>query len=669
MRTAQLACVLLPCLSMLFGAVDQGVPGSPEDFSSFTLEQLMQIKVEGAALHPQSLQDAPASVTILTANDIYKYGYRTLGEALASVRGFYATNDRTYRTVGLRGFSPPGDYASRILVLVNGHNMADNVFDSMLWFGVDFPIDMSLIKRIEIIRGPTSALYGSNGLFATVNVITKSPDEIESSLILTTGSFGEKKAQIMTAASIGKNGKALFSGSVFNNAGESPLYFSAFDTPVNNYGRAVRMDSEKGYHFFTNLIWRDWSITAALSDRNKIQPVSWGDTVFNDRGTQVMEPSNYVETAYTRERGGRTLRWRTYFSSTHLRGRFDYPLPAEDGFAVEDLRTCSCGDWIGSQLAYRFDVRHLGTLTAGAEGKIDLRVFQGAKDVSPLPAEYVNINRRDRFLGIFAQDELSLSDRWKLDLGIRFDASAYRRSFVSPRAALIYQASAKSTYKFLYGRAFRNPSAFHLFYEDGLTAMANPSLRPEEADTLEVNVERKIGKHISLLAAGYGYWLRQFLEGVYTGGGLLQYQNKGAIHARGFEVEVDGRPAAWLEASASYALQQTTDDETGAALANSPRHMAKLRFALPLGSKLRASSGMQYNSSRATLPGAAVGPVYLADFTLSSQRLLRNFDFRFGIRNAFDRDYGDPIALNSRLDRMRQAGRSFFVELIARAVE
>ena len=632
-------------------------PGG-QNLDALSLEDLMQVKVQGAALHPQTLQDAPASVTVITAEDIRKYGYRTLGEALSSVRGFYMTNDRSYKTMGVRGFSLPGDYDSHILVMVNGHNMADNIFDYMLYLGNDFPIDMNLIKQIEIIRGPGSALYGSNAMFATINIITKPPGEAPTLALMTDlGSFGEKKGQVTATASIG-SAQILFSGSVYNNAGETPLFFPSYNTPQTNYGEAIHMTGEKGYHFFSTLIWRNWTITAAFAGDSKIQPISWGPTIFNDPGTKFDDQRNFIDAAYEHEIAGGTLRWRTYYDSFHFEGRGDYALG--DG-AVEDNRQSELGNWVGTQATYRIRPFLAGDITVGLEGVIDIRNFLTDYDVSPVPVEYLKTSRPDRSVAFFVQDEKKLSKRWTLDVGVRTDKSHLHRDFLSPRAALIYQRS-EWTYKFLYGRSFRNPSAFQLFYGDGIADAANPALRPEWADTVEVDAERKLGKRMNLQASAYGYELHDFLLGVYLPDGLLQYQNSAGIRAEGLELEVNGRPTNWLETTVSYAIQRARDDS---GLENSPRHLAKVRLALPLGRKFDLSSGMQYESSRWTLAGNSLKPVYLADFTLTSKHLLPDMDVRFGIRNAFNLSYSDPIALNPAVDSMPQPGRTFFLELIA----
>ncbi len=633
------------------------------DLDSLTLEQLMDIQVVSAALHPQTLPDAPASVTIITAEDIRKYGYRTIGEALSAVRGFYLSNDRTYETIGVRGFSLPGDYASHLLVMVNGHNMADNIFDYMLFFGNDFPIDMNLIKQIEIIRGPSSALYGSNAIFATINIITKSPGEAGPlSLTADTGSFGEKKGQIVETASFG-GVKLLLSASVYNDTGESPLFFPQFNSPQNNNGNAIDMNGEKGYHFFSTLTWRNWTVTAAFADHDQIQPISWGPTIFDNRGTQNNDQRNFIDAAYERKIAGGALRWRTYYDSYHYLGRFEYPL--SDG-GVEDNRQNAFGNWVGSQLTYRFRAFFAGDFTVGMEGSVDLRNLQTDADVSPVPIQYLSTGNPDRSLALLFQDEKKLWRGWKLDLGLRYDKSHLRHDFVSPRAALIYERS-QWTYKFLYGRSFRNPSAFQLFYGDGISAAANPALRPESADTFEVDAERKLGKRMNLQASAYGYRLRDFMVDEFTAAGLPQYQNVGKIQAEGIELEINGRPTNWLEATASYAVQRSRDNSADGILNNSPEHLAKLRFAVPLGRKFDLSSGMQYESSRRTVASNWVTPVYLADFTLTSKHLLRNFDMRLGIRNAFNRNYSDPVLLNPIVASMPQPGRTFFVELIAHA--
>src|SRR5205814_2487644 len=116
--------------------------------------------------------EAPASVTIITAEDIRKYGYRTLADILRNVRGFYVTYDRNYSYLGVRGFGRPADYNSRVALLVDGHRVNDNVYDQAP-LGTEFPIDVDLIDRVEVIRGPNSSLYVANAFLGVINIITK----------------------------------------------------------------------------------------------------------------------------------------------------------------------------------------------------------------------------------------------------------------------------------------------------------------------------------------------------------------------------------------------------------------------------------------------------------------------------------------------------------------
>lgn len=145
------------------------------DLAEIPIEDLAGMLVQrvfGASDRLQPVTEVPSSVTIVTADEISRYGYRTLADILGGVRGFYITNDRNYSYVGARGFNRPGDYSTRILLLVNGHRVNDNVYDQAS-VGAEFGIDVAMFERVEIIRGPASSLYGTNALFAIVNVVTR----------------------------------------------------------------------------------------------------------------------------------------------------------------------------------------------------------------------------------------------------------------------------------------------------------------------------------------------------------------------------------------------------------------------------------------------------------------------------------------------------------------
>src|SRR5690349_1583926 len=115
-----------------------------------SLDQLMKIEVDsvyGASKYLQKVTQAPSSVTIVTAEEIHKYGYRSLADILRHVRSFYVTYDRNYSFVGVRGFLRPGDYNDRILLLVDGHRTNEDVYESAL-IGTEFPLDVDLIERV-----------------------------------------------------------------------------------------------------------------------------------------------------------------------------------------------------------------------------------------------------------------------------------------------------------------------------------------------------------------------------------------------------------------------------------------------------------------------------------------------------------------------------------------
>ena len=150
-------------------------PSSSDDLFGMNLDQLMKVEVPvvyGASKHEQKITEAPSAVSIITADDIKKSGHRTLREILNGVRGFYVTFDRMYSYIGVRGVNRPGDFGGRVLITVDGHRMNDPIYDSAL-SGTDAFLDVDMIDRVEVIRGPGSSLYGNNAVFAVINVITR----------------------------------------------------------------------------------------------------------------------------------------------------------------------------------------------------------------------------------------------------------------------------------------------------------------------------------------------------------------------------------------------------------------------------------------------------------------------------------------------------------------
>ena len=622
-------------------------------------------KVEAAALHSQTLAEAPANVSVITADQIRRYGYRTLGEALASVRGFYVTNDHQYHYAGARGISLPGDFNTRFLVMLNGHPLTENIYNSNGFFGQDFGLDMDLVESIEIIRGPTSALYGSNGMLANINVVTRSPvDAHRLGAAAETDSFGERKLSLSSSVYLGGGANLLLSASVFNNVGES-FSLDGLDLPLGVRSPVGNADGERGYHSFANLIWHNWSFTAYFNSRDKQPPLGVGTALSGDSGQHFIDRRNLIGAVYRRQAGAGEVQWQTYYDRYRYQDRFDYP---QDG-AIASVRDFNRGDWFDSQLTYAFPIPHMGLLTVGVQGSWELRAEQ-YNLVDDSPQDYTN--QPDRSVAVFAQQEWSVSPRWKLYGGVRLDNSRHFGRALSPRLAAVYQRSPRTVYKLVYGRPFRNPSAFEQFYNDGgLSYAAATPLHPESANTFEASVEHRVAGSWTVVVNAFHYRISGVIQAVTLDNAVLQYRNAGKDRSTGLEFELTGKLWNRVEASASVALAEAAGGPSLAWLANSPRQVSKARLGLPVlrrafRDRLSVTGSMQHISARNSWTGDRLGGVVLADFTATA-RVHPRFDLQGGVRNAFDHRYEDPIYLT--VDRLRGDGRSVFLRLVWRICE
>ena len=230
---------------------------TPPDLVDMSLEELMSIEIDsvyGVSGFTQKVTEAPASVTIVTSEEIQRYGYRTLADILRNVRGFYVTYDRNYSYLGVRGFGLPGEYNNSIALLIDGHRLNDDIFDAAL-IGTEFPIDVDLIDRVEVIRGPNSSLYVASAFLAVINIITKRGRDLPKlSVAGEAASYGTYQGRVSYGNKF-KNGlELLLSGSFYDSHGQDQLFFKEFNSPATNNGIAVNADDDEFHQLFAQCL-------------------------------------------------------------------------------------------------------------------------------------------------------------------------------------------------------------------------------------------------------------------------------------------------------------------------------------------------------------------------------------------------------------------------------
>jgi iron complex outermembrane receptor protein len=242
-----------------------------------------------------------------------------------------------------------------------------------------------------------------------------------------------------------------------------------------------------------------------------------------------------------------------------------------------------------------------------------------------------------------------------LNLGLRYDRHQTGAHSTSPRAALLYKLTPADTVKLIYGTAFRVPNAYEMYYAPGDSTIqsGNLALAPERIRTHEAVLEHTLGTAGHATLSLFRYNITDLItQQQDETSGVLIFRNLSRASASGVEAAFERLLGGGARIRASYAWQNARDG-AGAALVNSPRHMAKLNLVLPVGAGARLGSEVQCMSSRLT-EHAVTGGHCLANLTLASAELVPGADVSLSLYNATGKRYADP------------AGPAFVQEALAR---
>jgi outer membrane receptor protein involved in Fe transport len=627
-------------------------PKSGIDTLTMDLERLMQIEIVVAgSKRAQQTRDVASFVSVVSAAEIREHGYRTLADVLRTLPGFYVTNDRNYSYLGIRGFSRPGDWNSRILLLLNGLRTNDNVYD-LAYIGEEFSVDVDMIERVEVIRGPGSALYGSNALFAVINVVTRSGSSLAGGEVSSSAaSYGTYSGRASYGRSFANDLDLLVSATYSDGKGRN-LFFPEFNAPLTNNGVANGDDHEGFHKILVTASKGDFSFQANTISREKGVPTGQYATIFGDNRTRTTDGLSLASLSFDHAlSNGASVSSRLNAGRYAYLGEYPYTNLAPNQDEV-------LGEWWGMDVDAARKIGSHQFLTLGAEYQNNFKQIQKNFDPDPYTL-YTDVRGRSARWGVFAQDEIKLAEPVMLYAGARLDHYDGFGYATSPRLALIYTPSPTTTFKVLAGRAFRAPNEFELHFE-ALGYKANPSLGPEHIETLELIAQRFIGGGMQISASAFRNRLTGLTDQLLDpADSLVRFVNLSEIRARGLELALGVNRGHGPSGQLSYSLQRTEERTTGVELTNSPGQIVQLQLRSPVpGLGAIVALDAQYMSARRTLAGNTVNAHTLTNLSLFAPKASGRFDLSAALYNVFDTRYGDPVGDGYLQDVIQQDGRN-----------
>lgn len=626
-----------------------------EDYTDSLLglswEELTQVKVIIATGTEQAIDKAPANVSVITAEDIKKTGATNLADILESVPGIHVR-------YGSFGFRPlihiRGANSHQTLLMVNGTPMKD-----LMWaFGIFWKgVPASAIERIEIIRGPGSALYGADAIAGVVNIISKAAAGVEDTEIgLRAGRFDSQTAFVQSGGKW-QGFELAMTAEVSTTDGHDPLIELDRSKMA---GKAQYGWNNQDIRF--SLGQQHWRFLASYMKHNDLQTGITGSGNL-DPVTNANDERYDLDLLYNNKQFSSNWGLEAKLHYQHLEyssgdgfressvGIFNHMSSSERQMRVEAIGLYSgiSGHSIRMGAGYNWqDLYRVEQYANFQDGSII--------NLSGTPMIFAPEKTR-KIHYLFVQDIWTLADDWELTMGVRYDQYSDFGGTVNPRLALIWQGTDKLTTKLMYGQGFRAPS-FQELYADTARSDPNPDLDPEKSETFELAFSYTAAKNLQL---GLNLYSLELTDNI-SRDEQTKYQNTGSHKTHGVELEANWQVMDKLIVSGNYSWRDPDNSEF--------RNAAEPEQSAYLRADWQFSAGWNYNVQANwiadryrsdTDPRSSIDDYVLTDTTLRYASL-KHWEFTASVRNLFDEDAREHTG-NSIANDLPLPERNFYAEL------
>ncbi|MDQ1317484.1 MAG: iron complex outerrane recepter protein, partial [Candidatus Poribacteria bacterium] len=532
----------------------------------------------------QSVLESPSTITVLTKEDIRRYNINSLSDILRNVPGMdVMTISPTDTNISIRGLNQLG--AGRILSLVDNMPIYNDFHGYTSWEFL--PVSIDEIERIEIIRGPGSALYGANAFDGVVNIITN-----------------QATAENNTIANIAANQFGRFSNAtLIHNGGNKSLSYKGsagwerkdgWNDENINAGESKRFNGYLNYNIKDN---SNISLSGDIQGEN-------GDVTGLSQYTPVYNSiSNYLKLDYVRPNLKGSLRWNRLYSKINTDESSLTENPVTTGY--KELSNYKLeNNVINAELQNSFHVFNSNFITWG----LNYRLNHLTSDILS------DVDSQNIFSG-YIQDQIRLFRSLRFTTGLRYDRHPLTGDNFSPRGSIVYTPVFGHAFRASAGRAFRNPS-FVYSYASALYKISMPDLpmtidvklhgnkelTPEWINSYELGYQGIFGAR---LKGGIDLFYNK-LDGLFeikpvetypegalfpgSPGGVIPSKvsalNSGDVNAKGGEINANVSLTDWLSMQANYSYQYVTDSKTGKRLEYTPIHKFNPGLSMEFSQKL-----------------------------------------------------------------------------------